>query len=637
MKLTTVIPLLALLAETTLSAPIGFAEPSDGFLLADFDPINSDQIEKRDPATATAYSVQVVTASVPKSTLVIETKYSVKVVTASVASPALNAAKVVTIHTATTVTGTAYATTSTTTTETLGNDNYEVSQDYNTWDDSTHDYNTWDDVTHDYNTWDDSTHDYNTWTDSTHDYNTWTDSTHDYNTWTDSTHDYNTWTDSGVPSTTTDNAVETSTSYSPSTVAQNAVQTSTAYTSQSASSTPETTSEAETTPSSTESTIDSIASTSAAVHAASASSSEDDSDAYEETYSYTGSAVKSTSTVKVFRDDSANDPSGTFTGDLTYYSPHQGNCQLISDENDYITAISRTIYAQKLIGEENLSEYCGDKITVTYGGKSVVVTVVDVGGNGGEYDLDLTPAAFSELAPLQSGILRGATWHWGADEGVPTGPVTVGDSETSTSKATTSSTSSTIATTQTTQQVTHNNEVSTTTSQPTATVASTSSQQTTNDVTTTASQTTSSAADDGQYYEETYSLTGTAAQSTSTKKVFRDDSASDGSGTFSGGQGTYYYPSQGNCQLISTENDLIVAISGELYKEKLIGNENLSTYCGDKLTAHYNGKSVTVTVVDSCPECARYSLDFSPAAFKELESDLTVGILKGLTWEWGSD
>ncbi|GME96841.1 unnamed protein product [Ambrosiozyma monospora] len=53
------------------------------------------------------------------------------------------------------------------------------------------------------------------------------------------------------------------------------------------------------------------------------SDSGSDSDAYEVTYSYTGSAVKSTSTVKVFRDDSANDPSGTFTGDITYYSPHQ--------------------------------------------------------------------------------------------------------------------------------------------------------------------------------------------------------------------------------------------------------------------------------------------------------------------------
>ncbi|GME83473.1 unnamed protein product [Ambrosiozyma monospora] len=178
---------------------------------------------------------------------------------------------------------------------------------------------------------------------------------------------------------------------------------------------------------------------------------------------------------------------------------------------------------------------------------------------------------------------------------------------------------------------THNNGVSTTTS----------SRQTSTGANNYASQSTSTAAtpaadDNGQYYEETYSLTGTAAQSTSTTKVFRDDSASDPQGTFSGGQGTYYYPSQGNCQLISNENDLICAISGELYKEKLIGNENLSTYCGDKLTAHYNGKSVTVTVVDSCPECARYSLDFSPAAFKELEPDLTVGILKGLTWEWGS-
>ncbi|GMG24833.1 unnamed protein product [Ambrosiozyma monospora] len=132
---------------------------------------------------------------------------------------------------------------------------------------------------------------------------------------------------------------------------------------------------------------------------------------YEDTYQ---DSSTSGSTNKKFRDDSASDPSGTFTGKATYYSPGKGNCQLTSTDSDYITAISRTIYAQKLIGNEDLSSYCGDKITVTYNGKSVTVTAVDVGGAGGTYDLDLSPSAFAQLAPLQSGILDGIEWHWGS-------------------------------------------------------------------------------------------------------------------------------------------------------------------------------------------------------------------------------
>ena len=45
------------------------------------------------------------------------------------------------------------------------------------------------------------------------------------------------------------------------------------------------------------------------------------------------------------------------------------------------------------------------------------------------------------------------------------------------------------------------------------------------------------------------------------------------------------------------------------------------------------GKSVTVEVVDSCPGCGYYDLDFSPAAFEQL-APLSVGRLYGVSWHF---
>ena len=45
------------------------------------------------------------------------------------------------------------------------------------------------------------------------------------------------------------------------------------------------------------------------------------------------------------------------------------------------------------------------------------------------------------------------------------------------------------------------------------------------------------------------------------------------------------------------------------------------------------GKSVTAEVVDSCPGCGYYDLDFSPAAFEKL-APLSVGRLYGVSWHF---
>ena len=45
-----------------------------------------------------------------------------------------------------------------------------------------------------------------------------------------------------------------------------------------------------------------------------------------------------------------------------------------------------------------------------------------------------------------------------------------------------------------------------------------------------------------------------------------------------------------------------------------------------------DGKTVTVTVADTCPGCAPGSVDLTPTAFQQLAS-LDVGRLHGISWE----
>ena len=54
--------------------------------------------------------------------------------------------------------------------------------------------------------------------------------------------------------------------------------------------------------------------------------------------------------------------------------------------------------------------------------------------------------------------------------------------------------------------------------------------------------------------------------------------------------------------------------------------------CGRKMkVTAANGKSVTVTVADTCPGCAPGSVDLTPTAFQQL-APLSVGRLHGVSW-----
>ncbi|KAF8969002.1 RlpA-like double-psi beta-barrel-protein domain-containing protein-containing protein, partial [Flammula alnicola] len=101
------------------------------------------------------------------------------------------------------------------------------------------------------------------------------------------------------------------------------------------------------------------------------------------------------------------------------------------------------------------------------------------------------------------------------------------------------------------------------------------------------------------------------------------------------GRGTFYNTGLGACGVTTLDSDLAVAVSPLLF-DNYPGyngiNPNDNPVCGKILTASYQGKSVTVTVVDRMSSGQVTDLQFSPAAFETLAS-LSLGAIE-MTWVW---
>ncbi|THH30081.1 hypothetical protein EUX98_g4101 [Antrodiella citrinella] len=112
---------------------------------------------------------------------------------------------------------------------------------------------------------------------------------------------------------------------------------------------------------------------------------------------------------------------------------------------------------------------------------------------------------------------------------------------------------------------------------------------------------------------------------------------SSGGGQVFSGDGTFYETGLGACGITNVDTDFIAAIgfaAFDSYPGYTGGNPNNNPICGKKVTAHYQGKQVTVAITDRCAGCEiATSLDFSPSAFDQL-ADPAVGRIHGVTWSY---
>ncbi|KAI5898124.1 uncharacterized protein SCHCODRAFT_02611184 [Schizophyllum commune H4-8] len=102
------------------------------------------------------------------------------------------------------------------------------------------------------------------------------------------------------------------------------------------------------------------------------------------------------------------------------------------------------------------------------------------------------------------------------------------------------------------------------------------------------------------------------------------------------GQITYYATGLGACGWQSTDSDYIAAMSFTLFYSwpGSEGANNGNGVCGHTLEISRGGKSITVTVVDSCEACGPTDVDLSPSAFQALGS-LDEGRVP-VSWKWVS-
>jgi len=106
---------------------------------------------------------------------------------------------------------------------------------------------------------------------------------------------------------------------------------------------------------------------------------------------------------------------GTQTGQGTYYATGLGSCGITNADTDYICAVSHLLYDTYPDYDgtnPNNNPVCGKKITATYEGKQVTVTVTDRCAACNLTSLDFSPSAFENLADLGVGRLFGMTWVW---------------------------------------------------------------------------------------------------------------------------------------------------------------------------------------------------------------------------------
>ncbi|KAI9641407.1 hypothetical protein NHQ30_010209 [Ciborinia camelliae] len=95
------------------------------------------------------------------------------------------------------------------------------------------------------------------------------------------------------------------------------------------------------------------------------------------------------------------------SGDLTYYEVGLGACGWVNHDSEMVAAMSH----EQMGYQSNGNPYCGKRIEVHHGRKSITVTVVDKCMGCAYNDLDLSPAAFRELAPEYEGRILGL-WNF---------------------------------------------------------------------------------------------------------------------------------------------------------------------------------------------------------------------------------
>ena len=92
-----------------------------------------------------------------------------------------------------------------------------------------------------------------------------------------------------------------------------------------------------------------------------------------------------------------------FNGDASFYEVGFGACGKTNNNTQLVAAISHVVFDSVPSASTISNKFCGQKVKVTNGKKSVIVTIVDRCASCAKDDIALSPAAYKKIASMDSG------------------------------------------------------------------------------------------------------------------------------------------------------------------------------------------------------------------------------------------
>ncbi|KAI0742308.1 hypothetical protein C8Q80DRAFT_1187444 [Daedaleopsis nitida] len=99
-------------------------------------------------------------------------------------------------------------------------------------------------------------------------------------------------------------------------------------------------------------------------------------------------------------------------GDVVFFDPGLGSCGFTNTQADFVGNVDHLTFDNfpGATANPNLNPLCGRSMVVSSAGKSVTVELVGSCLSCSLNEIELSPAAFQQLAPLSVGRIHGAAW-----------------------------------------------------------------------------------------------------------------------------------------------------------------------------------------------------------------------------------
>ncbi|KAI0061197.1 hypothetical protein BV25DRAFT_1839231 [Artomyces pyxidatus] len=100
------------------------------------------------------------------------------------------------------------------------------------------------------------------------------------------------------------------------------------------------------------------------------------------------------------------------TGTLFTFDPGLGACGFANTSTQTVASVSETFFSSfpGATANPNDNPICTHSITITSNGTSLTAAIVDLCPTCPEFNVGLSPSAFTKFAPISQGIVNGVTW-----------------------------------------------------------------------------------------------------------------------------------------------------------------------------------------------------------------------------------